>query len=510
MSHANLILSYKIGMREVSMKPSVNNNSWVLSVKNKTDTKWYHHYFCRCTKEFKLQTEINQPEAPDILCPMCGEDYFKDVDDFTSKDGTRVWKYFKWDVQKDESATIWKISLIYQLPMYYDAIDEVRLQNKELICAELRKDGTKPIHIKYKSKFVPRYSLFVDSKVKPLKELLVSEAKEHLYNYIITNKYKTIEWITDSDIMLFSVGDKLRYLTFFLKNPHLKEHEFFFWKMDNICNHIDEHTTQVKMLDFIVDNRKEKSIKKALYKGYEDSINKGNYYPYSDYIFSRTIGNIDLLNKLYGLYPAIKQHIFTDETFSVAIEFILFLKRYYTEKQIVKLFIQDLQDEKEYKNRLSSWRDTLRMLHSLNAFSSLQEHFLKVKLTTKKLHDEIVRVFHIISYELDAKESFEYKDIYLSACSTCKDLEFKLPSTVKELSLWAKILHNCMFGYSRRIHQQQSIIYGVFRADELLYAVELAEFKIVQAKAVLNNVVPDEDMKIIKNWKNNSLFKTQT
>lgn len=68
------------------------------------------------------------------------------------------------------------------------------------------------------------------------------------------------------------------------------------------------------------------------------------------------------------------------------------------------------------------------------------------------------------------------------------------------------MLHNCMFGYSKRIHQQQSIIYGVFRAEELLYAVELNGFRIVQAKSVSNNIVPDDDMSIVNGWQNNNLM----
>ena len=67
-----------------------------------------------------------------------------------------------------------------------------------------------------------------------------------------------------------------------------------------------------------------------------------------------------------------------------------------------------------------------------------------------------------------------------------------------------------MFGYSRRIHEQRSIIYGVFRAEELLYAVELIDLTIVEAKAVFNNAVPNEDMKIIRGWKKNSLITIQT
>jgi len=487
-----------------------NKNSWILSVENKTNTKYNHHYFCSCTKEFKLRTEINEPNAPDILCPMCGNDYFKDAVVFENMKSTKIWKYFKWMSVVSEDKDYWNISLKYETPILNDKTYEIKLNNKDLLHIRLKKDGSVASKISYKSKVVSQYSLFMDDRVQPFKKLLLDEAKESLYNYIMMNKSKVIEWIDDNELKEFSIDDKLKYLTFFLKNSHLKEHRFFFWRMDNIQDHTIKHTTQIEMLNFVVDNRKEKSIKKALYLGYENSINHIGYYPYSDYIFSRSIKNIDLLIKLYGIYPAIKQHIFTDETFAVAIEFILFLKRHYTEKQIVKLFLEDMQDVKEYKNRLNNWRDTLRMLQTRNAFSSLEEHFSKVKLTTKKLHDEIVRVFHIVSYELDAKESFEYDEIYLSACSTYKELEFKLPLTVKELSLWAKMLHNCMFGYSRSIHEQRSIIYGVFRAEELLYAVELNGFRIVQAKAVSNNTIPAEDMSIINGWKNNSLIITQT
>ena len=131
-----------------------NKNSWVLSVENKTNTKYHHHYFCNCSKEFKLQTEINEPDAPDILCPMCGNDYFKDVNDFTSKDGTRIWKYFQWDTQYSDSSDSWRVKLIYKLPIYYDLIDKIKLQSQELLSLELKKDGNTPVDISYKAKLV--------------------------------------------------------------------------------------------------------------------------------------------------------------------------------------------------------------------------------------------------------------------------------------------------------------------------------------------------------------------
>ena len=482
-----------------------NKNSWVLTIENKTNTKYYHHYFCSCTKEFMLQTEINEPDAPDILCPICGNYYFIDVNDFVSKDRTKIWKHFKWDKLYFKPDDAWGISLIYQLPVYYPLIDKIKLEDQELIYVELKEDGSVPVDIAYKSKLVSRYSLFEDDVVKPFKSLLIDEAKEKLYKYIMMNKCKSIEWINDNDLNELSIDDKFNYLTFFLKHTHLKEHNFFFWEMDKIIEATNKHTTQLQMLSFISNNRKERSVKKALYTAYENSINTIGYYPYSDYIFSRTIKNTDLLVKLYKIHPAIKEYLFTGWTFSIAIEFIFFLKQYYTEKQIIRFFVEDIQDKKEHKSRLNYWRDTLQMIRTKNTLKQIKKHFSKVKLSPRKLHDEIVGIFHIVSYELDSKESFEYEEVYMSACSTCRDLEFKLPKTVKELSFWSKMLHNCMFGYSRRIHEQRSVIYGVFRKEELLYAVELNGLKIVQARAVSNSSVPKEDMRIIDTWKNNIL-----
>lgn len=488
----------------------INENSWVLSVKNPIKKKHQHHFFCRCGREFMLQTEIDNPDAPDILCPTCGNDYFKDALSFEKMTNTKIWKYFDWNSLTCEDDNTWSVILKYEVPIENSASHKVKLISKDLLHVELKKDGTSTYKIDYKSKIISKYSLFLDDSVQTLKQLLVDDAKETLYSYIMLNKSKTIEWVDGKRLKEFSLDERLNYLRYFLKNSHLKEHNFFFWKMENIQHHTIKHTTELEMLDFICLNHKEKSIRKALYKAYENSLKHIGYYPYSDYIFSRTIENIDLLVKLYGIYPAIKQHLFSDETFEVGVEFILFLKRYYSEKQIVKLFIEDIQNAQKYKTRLLYWRDTLRMLYSVDAFISLEEHFTKVKLSAKKLHDEIIRVFHIVSYELDAKEVFEYSDIYLSACGLYEGLEFRLPLTVNELSIWAKILHNCMLGYTRRIHQKQSVIYGVFRANELLYAVELNGFKIVQAKAVFNARVTDGDMRVVDGWKNHSLIQTLT
>ena len=483
-----------------------NANSWALSVQNKEATKWNHHYFCSCSKEFRLTTELDEPEAPNILCPMCANDYFKDAAVFENMKSTKIWKYFKWAIAVNENKDDWNVTIQYDLPSYNEATNQVKLENQDLLRIKLSKDGSSPFEVSYKSKIVSQYSLFLDDRAQPFKKLLLDEAKENLYKFVMTNKSETMEWLDEDDARELSLDEKLKRITYFLKNSHLKEREFFFWKMEHLHHRTLEFPTQIEMLNFIANHRKEKSIKKALYNAYGNSIGHIEYNPYSDYVFSRTIDDINLLTKLYEIYPAIKQHVFTDETFSVAIEFIQFLKKRYTEKQIVRLFVEEMQDIKEHSKVLHNWRDTLRMLQTRNAFEYLERHFVKVKLTSKKLHDEIVRVFHIVSYQLDSKESFEYDEKYLSARGRYKELEFRLPQTVKELSLWATVLHNCMFGYSGRIHRRQSVIYGAFKDEELLYAVEVSGFAIVQAKANFNGVVPDGDMGVIRGWKSDRLL----
>ncbi|MDQ7060868.1 MAG: hypothetical protein Q9M43_06900 [Sulfurimonas sp.] len=60
--------------------------------------------------------------------------------------------------------------------------------------------------------------------------------------------------------------------------------------------------------------------------------------------------------------------------------------------------------------------------------------------------------------------------------------------------------YNCMFGYVNTIKSGRSIIYGVFRDNELLYAVELRAMQIAQALGKFNKKIDELDMNIIKKW----------
>lgn len=489
-----------------------NKNNWVLSrLDNKHIKAYIHYFFCSCGHEFQIKTDLDKPIPPDILCPSCGENYFKDSDEFLHKKRTRIWKSFYWDSVVSEDENKWCIKLKYLIPSYNSITNIVELKEQNLLHVELAKDGSTSLHVATKSSFVRAYSLFLDGTVKAFSDLLKEDAIKNLLNYIMTHKTHNLLWLNKKDMINLSANEKLKCIEFFLKNPHLKEYQFFFWKMDLLHNKTTKYPLQMDMISYISNHLQIKSIKRELYLSYESFMKKcGFYNPYSDYIFSRSIDNVDLLVKLYKMDPYLKAQLFCDETFSTGVVFIEFLKKYYTKKQITEFFITHIQDIKNYKQRVQDWQDILRMVENSTMLNELENHFVKPKLKTNLLHDELIRVSHIVTHKMEGKEVFDYSSLHVEAQGKYKNLEFKLPKTIHELYKWSKKLNNCMFGYSADIHLQKSVIYGVFKDVKLLYAIEIQDAKIVQAKANSNMSVNSCDMETIREWNKSHLNAIQT
>jgi len=479
-----------------------NRNGWVLSrLEHQGISTYKHYFFCTCGHKFQVKTALNNPLPPEMLCPACGEYYFKDADEFLHKKDIKIWKSFYWDSEGSQDDTKWYMTLKYLIPIYSPLTKTAQLEAQTLLKIEFPKEGSGSSYITSKGYFVTSYNLFLDGKVEPLLELLRDDASYKLYEHIMNNKTENIAWLKKEDMEKLPIKDRLKCLEFFLKNSHLKEYQFFFWKMDLLDHTTRKYPLQIEMMDFIGNHIKKKSIRRGLYISHESSMKLcGFYTPYSDYIFSRSIENVDLLVKLYTLDPFIKHELFSNETFATGTDFIEFLKKYYSSNQITEFFITHIQDKTHYKTRLQEWKDTLVMLEDELCIEKLEEYFNKQKLTTKALHDEIINIYHTLTYKLDNKENFVYDPLHVKAEGKFKNLKFILPKTTQELHLWSKKLNNCMFGYTRSIHAKNSIIYGVFKEQSLLYAVELKNNQIVQAKGYSNNNIGDEDMSIVREW----------
>jgi hypothetical protein len=156
-------------------------------------------------------------------------------------------------------------------------------------------------------------------------------------------------------------------IIFFLKNRHLKEFEFYYWSETwRLC---DRDFTVNDALLHIANYPKEKSIKRALYNNYNYQL-ENNMRFISIFIdaFTHSIEDINIIVKLielHGFYDDGEYSITSDQLGN----FIEFLKRYYSEKQILLCFSKMMEDfDKEL------FEDTLKMLQ-LNYNSSIQRYF---------------------------------------------------------------------------------------------------------------------------------------
>ena len=399
-----------------------------------------------------------------------------------------------------ENSTLWGMYAYIELPTCIEK-KEVALQKRVVFKAYINKNGKlengKIYDSHYYSDLINKYNIPIDKAMDSL-DLMVMEV---LYSFIMEHKTKEISWMQEKDFDNVPVDKKLQQIHYFLNNLHLKESNFYYWELRLLHKYTKTYPSEIAMLDFICNHRKEKSIKKALYNSYKNAIASKYYDPHSDYVFSRTISDVNLLVKLLNMDPEIKQKIFTDKYYLKGIKLITFLKKHYSEKQICRLFTEDMLDEEKFQY----WKDTLLIIDGKNAFLSLERYFIKGKLTTKYLHDEAMRPFQEYS-ALKFKKGeivttvFQYKEQQIMAEGIYNDLEYRLPLSVDELNIWSKLLHNCMFVYANAIRKGSSLIYGIFKEEKLLYALEVKGKKIVQAYAVSNQAIPPYDMKKIKEW----------
>ena len=485
----------------------MNKNSWTLSLK--TETGYSHHYFCKCGHAFELFTDSEISLAPDLFCPHCENNYFIDTQEWELGTKTKIWKQFFWEHELRSDDLVWSVVFYFSLPRIKD--ETIDLVKQEIFTISFEKSdvytNARPVTYDYSYPILSRYKLFNNGDVTEMRKLIIKEAKELLYANIMNNKTAAISWLDERKMVLYSMDKKFDCIGYFIKHPHLQELELFEWKMPHLQHHTRAHPSQEAMLHFILGEKQERTLKKALYSNYLAALGSQGYHPYSDFVFARSIDDANFLRELLSIAPAIKEHIFNDENFAHALRFINFLKLHYSEKQITRLFVEEMQDLKHYKRAVLNWRDTLRMLSPQNSFESLERYFHKVKLTTKTLHDELIRVFNLASFENQNNSVFIYSVHQFAAQTANSDLRFVLPLDVFELSLWAKSLHNCMFGYVRQIKNGNSLIYGVFKENALTYAIELRGTKIIQAHGAFNKHIHHEDMQIINNWHQESYME---
>ena len=461
-------------------------NSWYLR------TGEVHHFLCRCGCVEQTYSLVSKIHHPNHTCSVCGNTRYLDSTMFLGDPKVIRWSAFFWDINETKSNMAWSVSAYAHIPVFDYAIQKIRLKKFIFAVATLTFKGEHDYE-ELAPNLLRKYVYNGNVNARTLKEMMQEALNERLSSYVLTDPIEAIVWMKAQEVPESGSMSRINLYRFFLRNPHLKEYDFYYWKNFETFREISKQNPTVKeMLAFIMNFRQERSLKKACYTAYERAMIQLSYYnPVADFNFTRLIDDRNFLLRLILIDTKVKMKLFDETRWGEVKTLVDFLSEHYTQKQITEFFC-DMKPSNYFK-------DTVQMFRGEMA-DFIKEHFNKVPLRIERLHSEFIRVGRMWKYVHGEKKRFDYHKNDLAAQGVIDGLTFQLPETTEVLHEWATLLHNCMFGYSDMVHKGKTVIYGVFKGKKLLYAVEIRHNKIVQALGKFNRQIKEEDRKRIDMW----------
>lgn len=467
-------------------------NSWYLK------TGYIHHFLCKCGQIDQFGNIVSTVHHPDHCCSFCGNTHYLDSLMFFADEKVIRWSIFNWNIETTKTEQAWIVKAYASIPLFDHAIQKISFKKIVLATNTLFFTG-ESLYQEDHPMIMKRYVYNHLAKATLLRNLIEEDLENLLCAFTLASPIETISWIEEERIEKLPTAERIKLFSFFLKHDHLKEYDFFYW--DNFEIFYDkskEYPSVKEILDFVFNHRKEKSIKKAYFKSYEESMERYSSYNHTaDYLFARHIEDRNFLLALIKIDPKVK-HVLFDEVSMVSIEhFLEFLREHYTQKAVTKIFAS--LDRGSFRARGNIVRDTIWMFHG-EAMNFIREHYSRVPPSIQKIHDEFIRINSVRNASMNGKVEFAYEKNDLKA-QTQKDLlEYRLPETIHMLQQWSQELRNCMYGYSRAIHHGNTIIYGVFKENTLTYAIEIRGRKIVQALGKCNKHIEAAERVEIDMW----------
>lgn len=427
-------------------------------------------YICGCGRNAFIVKDKNQQMH--YCCEECGNDVYCDANFalqhisscLYSCDNTEKFVYeYKVDNTQESVCSLYGM----KVPSTIDFVaQKVSYTLKPIYTVSITQDG----------EIQREYHLQVDDSVR-------FSMERNLLHYMQVKNPFSIPLPKELALSLESV-------CFFLQNKHLKEFDFYFWDLLP-SNRAKKISIQEALMEFAGYPQK-KSLKRAVYKHYTRQMDQhGRFNAIAIALFCKTIEDSNIAVQLLDLE--------LDFLFSSTIDvddmcrFVLFLKGYYSEKQLVNFF-----SSHQLIDRPFLFDDMLREF--LDARVHLDETFHKVSCKPMALHDEFVRCTWSLRYRDISQENISYTPNALKPCVTVEGYEIRVPLTGEQLIKWAESLHNCMAGHFYMIVRHETLIYCFFEGKELKFAVEIANSNIVQASGKYNRELTPEENRVMQKW----------
>jgi len=453
-------------------------------------------YLCRCKSIIKIANKDTNG-YPSITCQYCGNNLFLSLESFLDPKQHLHTDYFNVSSYTYMDNHGWHTLISYYLPFYAVKTATIDWKSIDILRSTLYFDGSEQVEVL--NKFIDKKAVIKGLNASNLSTHLKQKNSQTLNQFVNENLTPHLsQLVTTSNDERYNLLDT-RLIIYCLKNPSVEDLDLFYWN-NQYLPYINTFTSVSGALNFLLNNRKEKSVRKALFEHYEEKMQQTPqfYDPCFDYIILRVIEDPNHLSYLLSIPAYYKNNMFQGAQPDTLVVAFNFLKEYYTQENILSFIKQSLK----VKNTYNLWHDCFRMLSNTQSLPMFTEHFERCKPRVQLLHDELVRIQnqYINTNQIDMLEKFKYSNQQLEAQSSSDEMDFKLPSTAKELHTWGKELNNCMFSYTSAIKTQDTLIYGVFKDKKLTYAVEIRNNRIVQAKAVNNRRLLDNEKNSIQLW----------
>lgn len=429
-------------------------------------------YRCRCGVEAFIITYPLQDL--EYICLECGNEHFYDANHANLSMGhfmssfEELERVFHYDFEIEFSKNRCDASLYIEVPISIDFVAE-RVRYKKHNIYTVTISSEKKIEYDYLHKYEQSKFSFIKDRLK----LLINKNPE---------KFN----IPPKDGITYNAYDA----NFFMSNRFFKTFDFSYWH-DADRYHLKDITIE-KALKLVIHNRKEKSVKRALYRKYTQQIEIKAFHHLLISVFAKHIEDPNLLVRAINM--PVTQNEFSKINIETIEKLILFLKLHYSEKQIIVLFDFDI----EKKSHL--------FIDMLNAFfyagDGLQDEFQNVTCNITALHNEFSRCLNTIQNEEIKQMKFSYLPSQLNKCTTVLGYQVSLPLDGKELLLWADTMHNCLASYYQDIYDNLSIIYGFFQNGAIIFAVEIdiENAMILQASGMYNSILTESEEIALDIW----------
>lgn len=325
------------------------------------------------------------------------------------------------------------------------------------------------------------YDYVSDEELKNRNPFLIDFKKKILNAFIKNSNYFKSK--------ILHKTNSLEEFSFFVNNSHFLDTEFYKWNDTDLLPN-NNGITVIEALEYVLNYRTEKTLKKLVFENYKTQLrNYGCYEPIYIYSIAKFIKDVNILNRMINI--DLKSSIDEMHNPFALCEYMKFLTKIFTDKQIEKLFLS-------YEKKEIFWLiDTVAMF---NEVIDYLDEFIPSTCKVEVLHDEIIRFHQMVlnKHLIDVK--FDYEDKFLNACTNIENYQIKLPFNGIELYDWSDKLQNCLSGYWKTILEKRTIVYGFFINNEIKFAVEIKDNRIVQSKSKYNQDIQNRDMNLVMGW----------